>query len=85
VKLRTSLWIFSRRLLNNNNKTLFTVLGAEVFTRRYQCTADDYDYDEDGDLPRDHHTTSGDVTRALAVLLHNGRPYVRDYRLVSYS
>jgi len=41
-----------------------TVLSAQVFTCRCQCTANDYNDDNDGDVPRDRHTTSGDVTRA---------------------
>jgi len=38
------------------------VIGAEIFDGRRQCTADDDDDDEHGGVPRDRHTTSGDVT-----------------------
>jgi len=41
-----------------------TAIGAEVFACERGCTVDGYDDDKDGDVPRDHHTTSGDVTRA---------------------
>ena len=51
--------------LNDYMKNCHTALDAEVFARRRQVTVDDYDDDKDGDVPRDHHTTSGDVTRAL--------------------